>query len=291
MTPLPDTSSSGPPPPAAPSGPGALRRCFPVPEVVVRVLLPLGVAAACLLFWHAGISWSRATAPGTSVLPTPLEALRGLIELAEKGYLLKFTVSSLFRVTWAFLAAVLVGVPLGLALGWFARAYQALNPLIQVLRPISPIAWIPVAIVWFGITETAPVFLIFLASIFPITVSATAAVQNIQTVYVRAARNFGLTRSQMFRRVILPATLPQILTGLRIALGIAWLVVVAAEMIVLNPNVGGLGFLIIDARNQGGRYDLVVSGMIMIGLIGLVIDLLMRQLERFDEVRWGYGNR
>src|SRR5262249_45610514 len=189
------------------------------------------------------------------------------------------------------LSAVLLGVPLGLLMGWFARGYQALNPLIQLLRPISPIAWIPMAIVWFGITESAPVFLIFYASLFPIVVSATAAVRNIQTVYVRAAQNFGLSRWQMFRRVILPATLPQLLTGLRISLGIAWLVVVAAEMIVNNPKAGGLGFLIIDAGNQGARYDLVGAGMVSIGLIGLVLDLLVRQLERFDEVRWGYAAR
>src|SRR5438270_787926 len=118
-----------------------------------------------------------------------------------------------------------------------------------------------------------------------------ASVQNIQTVYLRAAQNFGLGPVQMLLRVILPATLPQILTGLRIALGIAWLVVVAAEMIVLNPKAGGLGFLIIDAGNQGARYDLVVAGMVIIGLIGLVLDLLVRQLERFDEVRWGYSAR
>src|SRR5262249_6506229 len=141
------------------------------------------------------------------------------------------------------------------------------------------------------ITESAPVFLIFLASLFPIAVSAMAAVRNIQTVYLRAAQNFGLSRWQMFRRIILPATLPQLLTGLRITLAIAWLVVVAAEMIVVNPKSGGLGFLIIDAGNQGARYDLVVAGMVLIGFIGLVLDILVRQLERFDEVRWGYAQR
>jgi NitT/TauT family transport system permease protein len=260
-------------------------------EVVFRVGLPLSVAVVFLLAWHAAINYSRAVDPSSSVLPSPWEVVLGLRELAEKGLLLRYTVSSLYRVTWAYLGAVLIGIPLGLAMGWFVRIYQALNPLIQIMRPISPIAWIPLSIMWFGITETTPVFLIFLASLFPIAVSATAAVQNIQTVYVRAARNFGLGRVEMFRRVILPATLPQILTGLRIALGIAWLVVVAAEMIVVNPRAGGLGFLIIDARSQGGRYDLVVAGMVVIGLIGLVLDLLVRQLERFDEIRWGYSQR
>lgn len=115
-----------------------------------------------------------------------------------------------------------------------------------------------------------------------------AAVQSMQPVYVRAARNFGLRKSQLFRQVILPACLPQILTGVRIALGIAWLVVVAAEMIAVDS---GLGYLIIDARNAGKRYDLVVAGMVMIGVIGLALDTAVRRLERFDEVRWGFGNK
>ena len=131
-------------------------------------------------------------------------------------------------------------------------------------------------------------FLIFLASVFPITVSAMAAVQNMQQVYLRAAQNFGLGGLELFRRVIFPAALPQIITGIRIALGVAWLVVVAAEMIAVNS---GLGYLIIDARNAGKRYDLVVAGMVLIGAIGLILDLLVRRLEKFDEVRWGYGQR
>jgi NitT/TauT family transport system permease protein len=200
----------------------------------------------------------------------------------------KYIIASLFRVTCGFVLAMLVGIPFGLLLGWSRRLFYAFNPMIQVFRPISPIAWIPVAILWFGVDDRSPIFLIFLASVFPITVASMAAVQNMQLVYVRAARNFGLSKIQLFTRVIFPACLPQILTGIRIALGIAWLVVVAAEMIAVNS---GLGFLIIDARNAGKRYDLVVAGMVMIGLIGLVLDLLVRQLERFDEVRWGYASR
>ncbi len=250
------------------------------------VLAPAATIAVLLVVWDRAVAWSD-----TRVLPGPRAVALGLADLAREGLLLKYTVSSLYRVTWSFLLAVLVGVPFGLVLGWFARAYEAFNPLVQLLRPISPIAWIPLAILWFGVSEAAPMFLIFLASVFPIIVSATAAVQNIQPVYVRAAHNFGLSRFQLFRRVILPATLPQILTGLRIALGIAWLVVVAAEMVVVNPQAGGLGYLIIDARNAGSRYDLVVAGMVLIGVIGLVLDLLIRQLEKFDEVRWGYGPR
>jgi NitT/TauT family transport system permease protein len=247
------------------------------------VLLPLGTVTALLLGWHFGV-----VASGSDLFPKPHEVLAGIVELAERGLLTKYVIASLFRVTWGFGLAVLVGVPLGLVLGWFRPAFLALNPLIQALRPISPIAWIPVAILWFGIADAAPVFLIFLASVFPITTSSMAAVQNMQQVYLRAAQNFGLTGVPLFRRVIFPAALPQIITGLRIALGVAWLVVVAAEMIAVNS---GLGYLIIDARNAGKRYDLVVAGMVLIGLIGLVLDLLVRRLERFDEVRWGYGQR
>ena len=247
------------------------------------ILLPLAVAALFLAAWHFAVRFS-----GSDIFPTPFEVLRGLGELARQGLLLKYIVASLFRVSWGFSLAVVIGVPLGLLLGWFSPAFSAFNPFIQILRPISPIAWIPVAILWFGVKDTAPIFLIFLASVFPITVSATAAVQNMQPVYLRAAQNFGLSRAELFRRVIFPSCLPQIITGLRIALGIAWLVVVAAEMIAVDS---GLGYLIIDARNAGKRYDLVVAGMVMIGLIGLVLDLLIRRFENFDEVRWGYANR
>jgi NitT/TauT family transport system permease protein len=249
--------------------------------LLLKVGLPLLVAAVFLLAWDLAVRLTR-----SDIFPKPFDVLRGIVELARKGLLLKYIVASLFRVTIGFIGAVIVGVPVGLILGWFQRLFFAFNPMIQILRPISPIAWIPVAILWFGVADSAPIFLIFLSSVFPITVSAMAAVQNIQPVYIRAARNFGLGQMELFRRVIFPATLPQVLTGIRIALGVAWLVVVAAEMIAVNS---GLGYLIIDARNAGKRYDLVVAGMVMIGLIGLGLDLLVRRLEKFDEVRWGYG--
>ncbi len=247
------------------------------------VLLPLCVVVALLAVWHLAVALSS-----SKIFPTPIDVARGIAELVRKGLLLKYVVASLFRVTWGFLLAVLVGVPMGLFMGWFRRAHAAFNPLIQALRPISPIAWIPLAILWFGVADAAPIFLIFLASVFPITVTAAAAVRSVQTVHLRAAHNFGLTHFQLLRQVILPAALPQILTGLRIALGIAWLVVVAAEMIAVNS---GLGYLIIDARNAGKRYDLVVAGMVIIGLVGLLLDLSMRQLERNPSMAWAYGSR
>lgn len=245
-------------------------------------MLPLLVAASFILFWHVGV-----TLAGSTIFPKPHQVLTGMIELTRKGVLVKYVVASLFRVSAGFLLALVVGVPLGLLFGWFTRAFEAFNPAIQVMRPISPIAWIPLAILWFGVTDLAPIFLIFLASLFPIMTATMSAVQNIQLVYLRAARNFGVRRWTLFTKVIFPAAMPQIITGVRIALGVAWLVVVAAEMIAVNS---GLGYLIIDARNAGMRYDLVVAGMALIGLIGLTLDLLVRRLEHLDEVRWGFNN-
>lgn len=246
-------------------------------------LRPAAVALIFLLVWDVGVRWMR-----SDIFPTPLDVIKGIWELVQAGLLLKYIVASLFRVSIGFTLATLIGVPLGLILGWSSRAFEAFNPMIQIFRPISPIAWIPLAILWFGISDAAPIFLIFLASVFPIAVSTISAVRNMQPVYLRAARNFELSRGELFRRVIFPACLPQIITGLRISLGIAWLVVVAAEMIAVNS---GLGYLIIDARNAGKRYDLVVAGMAMIGLIGLGLDMLVRRLEHFDEVRWMYAHR
>lgn len=246
-----------------------------------QTLLPLVVIGLLLVAWQTTVTLS-----GSAIFPKPSQVVTGLIELTRHGVLVKYTVASLFRVSAGFLLALIIGVPLGLLLGWFGSAFYAFNPIIQILRPISPIAWIPLAILWFGVSDLAPIFLIFLASLFPITTATMAAVQNINVIYLRAARNFGVTRLTLFRMIILPAALPQILTGIRLALGIAWLVVVAAEMIAVNS---GLGFLIIDARNAGMRYDLVLAGMVLIGATGLLLDLYVRRLERLNSVRWGYN--
>ena len=162
---------------------------------------------------------------------------------------------------------------------------QVVNPVVQLLRPISPIAWIPVAIIFFGVGDYAAIFLVFLGAFFPIVVTCVDGVSNVPLIYRRAGRNFGLTPSQILSRVVFPAALPQILVGLRIALGIAWLVVVAGEMIAVDS---GLGFLIIDSRNSGKRYDLVVGAMLLIGVIGLALDLLFRRIEKIKPVRWGF---
>jgi NitT/TauT family transport system permease protein len=243
-------------------------------------LLPLTGLALFVAIWHVAVLSS----PGTLV-PAPGQAVLAIIELAQKGVLARYIVASLFRVTWGFLAALVIAVPLGVLLGLWRRGEVAINPMLQLLRPISPLAWIPIAILWFGVGDLAAMFLIFLASVLPLTLSTVHAVHNIEGVHLAAGRNFGLTTRELVRSVIVPAILPQLIVGMRITLGIAWLVVVAAEMIAVNS---GLGFLIVDARNAGNRYDLVVAGMILIGAIGVVLDLLMRRLETLPNVRWGY---
>lgn len=222
---------------------------------------------------------------GAPLVPSPWEAFRGIGELTARGLLVKYVVASLFRVTWGYLLALAFAVPFGIAVGMSPRAQATINPLLQVLRPISPLAWIPIAILWFGVGDFSAVFLIFLASFFPLAVTAMHAVHDVDPVHLRAGENFGMSRSELIAHVVLPAIVPQLIVGMRIALGIAWLVVVAAEMIAVNS---GLGFLIVDARNAGNRYDLVVAGMVMIGVIGIVLDLAMRRLEKLDFVRWGY---
>ena len=141
-----------------------------------------------------------------------------------------------------------------------------------------------IAILWFGVGDLAAIFLIFVGCFFPLLLTAMSAVHNIPEIYINAGRNFGLSPGAFVSRVLYPAVIPQLLVGLRITLGVAWLVVVAAEMISVNS---GLGFLIVDARNAGNRYDLVVAGMVIIGVIGLLLDLGMRSLEQVKSFRWG----
>lgn len=245
-----------------------------------RFVWPLVTAFLCLSVWHVVVKWS-----GTTTFPAPLDVQRGLAELLERGVLWSYVGDSLRRVAVGFSLAVVLGIPFGLTLGWYPSAAQAVNPVIQMLRPISPIAWIPLAIVWFGIGDAAAMYLIFLGAFFPITVTAMNGVRNVPAVFRRGGRNFGLTPPQLLMRIVFPAALPQIIVGLRIALGIAWLVVVAAEMIAVDS---GLGYLVIDARNSGKRYDLVVAAMLLIGLIGLTLDLGFRRLETLKSVRWGF---
>jgi NitT/TauT family transport system permease protein len=247
---------------------------------IVR-LRPVAFIAVLLVIWQMAVGRHP-----VHLLPGPWGVIGGIADLLRHGLLLKYVVASLFRVTWGFVLAAVLGIPLGLTIGWYRRLEMALNPLIQIFRPISPLAWIPIAILWFGVGDLSAIFLIFLGCFFPLLLTAVNAVKSIPSVYINAGRNFGMGPAALVYRVLSPAVAPQLIIGLRITLGVAWLVVVAAEMIAVDS---GLGFLIVDARNAGNRYDLVVAGMAIIGTIGLLLDAAMRSLEKVRLFRWGYS--
>jgi NitT/TauT family transport system permease protein len=244
-------------------------------------ILPLVVLFCALLGWTV-ISLSGVFP--TSVFPSPMDVARGFLEEIRTGRLIDDIVASLFRVTTGFGLAALTGIPVGLWLGNHARARAAFLPLINFFRSLSPLAWIPFAILWFGIGDLPTVFLIFMASFFPLVLATVAAVANIPSVYFRVAGDYGFSGTEVLTKVTLPAVAPQVITSLRVTAGLAWLVVVAAEMIA---GRAGLGFAIWDARN-GLRMDLLVCGMIVIGVIGIVIDRILLQLTKIPSVRWGY---
>jgi NitT/TauT family transport system permease protein len=247
-----------------------------------ETLPSLVVMAVLIATW-----WSMVVATASAIFPTPWEVVTGTYELLKDGTLWRHIGASLMRVGTGFLLAMCVAIPLGLWMGWVRGAYNMLNPLFQILRPISPIAWIPIAILWFGVGNASPIYLIFISSVFSMIVQTTVGVHAIEKRYLRAAENFSVSRATLFKQVVIPAVLPQIIIGMRIGLGVAWLVVVAAEMIALRS---GLGYMIMDSRNAGNRYDLVIAGMIIIGLIGLSLDGLTRMLEGLKWVRWRYAH-
>ena len=249
----------------------------------LKNLLPSLAVMALLI----GAWWLIVVEARSVIFPTPWQVVTGASELVQNGVLWEHIGASLFRVGSGFLLAVAFAVPLGLWMGWVRGAFATFNPIFQMLRPISPIAWIPIAILWFGVGNASPIFLIFISSVFPMVVQTTSGVHTIERRYLRAAANFGVSREVLFRRVVIPAVLPEIIVGMRIGIGVAWLVVVAAEMIALRS---GLGYLIIDSRNAGNRYDLVIASMIIIGVIGLALDGITRLLERLPIVRWRYAH-
>ncbi len=218
----------------------------------------------------------------SQVLPGPYHVLNSMGELIASGALLKHTVASLFRVTAGFYLATIIGIPLGIMLGRNKTAALLLNPIINFLRPISPLAWIPLAMLWFGIGDQPAVFLIFLSSFFPVVVATTVAVQTINPTYFHVAANFDFSRWEVVSKIVIPAIIPPVITALRLTVTIAWIVVVAAEMIAVQS---GLGYLILDSRN-GLRMDYVMDGMIVIGIIGLCLDYIMRRLGEIESTVW-----
>src|SRR4051812_41554074 len=183
----------------------------------IKTSLPsIIVIAAVVAIW-----WAAVRLTNSAIFPTPWAVVAGTLELARDGTLWQHIAASLMRVAAGFGIAVAFAIPLGLWMGWVRGAFVTLNPVFQILRPISPIAWIPIAILWFGVGNASPIYLIFIASVFPMIVQTTAGVHTIEKRYLRAAENFGVSRKKLFLQVVFPATLPQIITGMRIGLGVA----------------------------------------------------------------------
>lgn len=193
-------------------------------------------------------------------------------------------VATIFRVTVGFAIGAGLALPLGLLMGNFNRLYRHFNPLIQILRPIPPIAYIPLAILWFGLGNPPAFFLISLGAFFPVLMNTIAGVRSVDSVYIRAAQNLGAKPWTLFMRVILPAATPHILTGIRVGIGVAFICVIVAEMIAVN---NGLGFRILEAREFFWS-DKIIAGMFTIGLLGLAIDTGMSRLNNYL-LRWHRG--
>ena len=257
-------------------------------------VLPLGL----LLIWE---SICRAGWVNPQVLPPPSAvALRWWVYLAPpqaydpqvsgrlawliSGELLRDATGSLGRVLMGFFLGALLALPLGLVMGSSLTAHRWCNPLMQVLRPIPPIAYIPLAILWFGLGNPPAIFLIVIGAFFPVLVNTIAGVRQVDSIYLRAARNLGAGPRVIFLRVILPAAAPYILTGMRVGIGTAFIVVIVSEMIAVN---NGLGFRILEARENFWS-DKIIAGMFTIGLIGLAIDIVMNKTNN-HLLRWHRG--
>ncbi len=243
-----------------------------------KLVLPLCSLIFFIAFWQLAASRYPA-----EQFPAPMDVVRAINELADNGTLWGHIGISLARFAGAYLLAVMVAIPLGLFFGRFSRCHAAIDPLIQVLRPISPIAWFPLAVLWFGIGNAPAVFIIFLAAFYPVLLSTISAVRAIPPLYLKVATNFGARPGLTFLRVIVPAAFPGIMVGLHIAVGTAWIHLVAGEMLGAQS---GLGFMIVDARNFL-RTDQIMAGMLLVGILGLIIYRGMKAVEHLVGRRWG----
>lgn len=214
-------------------------------------------------------------------LPSPIEVAQTTWDLALEGYrnvsLLQHTAVSLARAFFAFVVATIVGIPLGLLMGMSPVLNAILDPFVQFLRPLPKLALIPLVIVWFGIGETSKFILIFLATLLTVIVSAAAAVRSVPEGRIRAARSLGASRAQLFWHVILVNALPELFTGVRVAIGIGWTTLIAAEMIAATS---GIGWMVLNASSYL-RTDIVMLGIFILGTTGYLLDLSIVAAERF----------
>ncbi len=260
-------------------------------QIIQSTLIPIGL----LIVWEL---LSRMQVFNPQALPAPTRVLLRWIAYARpletfdptqmsyvawffSGELLHDLVATFLRVLVGFLIGAGLALPLGLLMGNFDRVHGLFNPLIQILRPIPPIAYVPLSILWFGLGNPPAYFLISLGAFFPVLMNTISGVRNVDAIYIRAARNLGAGKTMLFVRVIVPAALPHILTGLRVGIGVAFICVIVAEMIAVN---NGLGYRIIEAREYFWS-DKIIAGMITIGLLGLAIDTVMSGINNYL-LRW-----
>jgi ABC-type nitrate/sulfonate/bicarbonate transport system permease component len=250
----------------------------------MRLLRWVGLLAG-LMLWQGLCS---AGIVGSAMLASPAQVCAGLWELAVRGmppeFLLhKHVLHSLLLVGSGFLAALFTGVPLGLLLGGSRLARAVLEPVFEFFRPVPPLAWIPLSVLWLGIGFKSAVFIIFLGAFFPILVNTCSGVRNVSAGCIGVAEVLGASRRDIWLKVLLPASLPSILAGVRISMGIAWMTLVAAEFTGVQQGYG-LGYMIMTARDLQ-RLDMIMAGMAVIGFIGIAIEHCLGRIARYL-LRW-----
>lgn len=212
-----------------------------------------------------------------TLLPSPVAVVRFFIKSASSGELAMHTAASLERIFYANLAALGLGVPLGVAMGLSRTVEDLLDGLLSLFRPIPPLAWVPLSILWLGIGTLSVVFITFLAAFFAVLINTLAGARSVDRLHVRAAQSLGASRMRQMSHIVLPTIIPYIFTGLRISIGVSWMSIVAAELIAASS---GLGYMIIYYR-EVLRTDAIIVGMLTIGVIGLLMDMSARWLERW----------
>jgi len=243
-----------------------------------QLTLSVATLAVLLAIWWA-VTALQLISP--LFLPSPWQVLQKLLTIAgPQGFmdatLWQHLAASLTRIAIALVLAAIVGVPVGIAMGLSPTVRGILDPLIELYRPAPPLAWLPLVIIWFGIGETPKILLIYLAIFAPVVMSTLAGVKSVQQVRVRAAQSLGASRAQVLWLVILPGALPEILTGLRIGLGVGWSTLVAAELIAATR---GLGFMV-QSAGEFLATDVVLAGIAVIAIIAFVLELGLRALQR-----------
>lgn len=218
-----------------------------------------------------------------ALLPSPVQVFQSIIQLASEGILLEHFQVSMFRFITGYLLAVIPAILLGIVLARTRVLLHIVDPIVQVLRPVSPVAWSPFIVLWFGIGNMPAIAIIFIASFFPVLLTTIKGVSEVDEDYLKIAENLEVTGISLITKFVFPAAFPSIVTGLRIALGTAWIFLVAGEMVGAQS---GLGFLIIDARNML-NLDHVLAGIIFIGVCGFILDRLIGLLERWVGTYWG----